>query len=261
MIDRHIVARLELQAIELPGHPEGSRLDVGQLQIRVDLCFVDVEACLARLLGVVAPVPGLQAEAAAGCIDEGLEGVTIRFGGLEGRGPHLAQQVQAGLGGLGHAVGELVVRVRGVAQQLRPFRAQGQDLGDAALVVLRVAVVPAAGPHAPGSLAQCAPVCVGEEGLHGRARVGNDPVAGVSARAGLGGGGVDQGLRQAGEVCGLLQQQAGLFFGQQVLGEGGVERGQALVDLRQAGLGGGIELRAATDELDVVALGHALLFG
>ncbi len=131
-----------------------------------------------------------------------------------------------------------------ISEELGAGIAQADDLGDELLVVARVVVVAAAGESAPHLLAQVAAAGIGEEGLHARARVEDLPLCVVAARAGGRGGG---------------DERMGVLVGQHVLAEIGVERGEALVDLRQSLLRDLVQARAAPRELGVAKPGEPLL--
>ena len=149
------------------------------------------------------------------------------------------------------------MRVGLEAEELRALGAQGEDLGDRRVVVLRVAVVAPAVVGPPDLLAQVAPLGVGQEGLHARARVEDGPLPLLPAR--LGGGrrrGAD-GVGEAGEVPLALQEEHVVrLVREDVLGEAscrGVARrwlisGEALLPGRveprpRAGEGGVVEPR------------------
>ena len=74
LIDRHVVALLESDAVELVGGVEDAVLqDVVEFEVWLDLGFVEVVLRLADLLGVEIPVPGLQLKSAVLCVDDGLD--------------------------------------------------------------------------------------------------------------------------------------------------------------------------------------------
>ena len=59
----------------------------------------------------------------------------------------------------------------------------------------------------------------------------------------------------------LEDQHPGALVGEDVLAEGGADLGEALVDRLEPGLAGGVEARAGADEIGVVAVDDARLFG
>ncbi len=241
------------EAEQLAGRPAHRLGHLLHLQVRLQLALIEVVLRLAQLLGVVAHVPRLERRGAVL-----LAGDLLRLAELlprpgEGGRPDLQHQRHGRLGGLGHGVVEPPVGVGRIAEQVRPAGAQLQDLGADGVVVVGVAVVASADPHAPARFAEVAAGGIDQEGLHGRAAVGHQPLAGKPLVLGAGGVAVEQGLGQAGEVLGRLEHQPVLLLvGKFVLAEGGEQGRQTLVERRQLGLQLGPEARAAAHEVGVV---------
>ena len=94
---------------------------------------------------------------------------------------------------------------------------------------------PAARPQLQGLFAQVAARGEGQERLHRRAGVGDDPLAFEALGRRRGRRGLDHVGRQSGEVVRAGQHQGlALLVAEDVLAEGGVEVGEILVDLGQA---------------------------
>src|ERR1041385_3822220 len=108
---------------------------------------------------------------------------------------------------------------------------------DGGVVVVSIAVVATGGVGAPDLFAQVAAIGVAEEGVHRRAGVGDRKLALVPLLLGRSGGGVLDGLRQASEVSALQIQDVAVLIGLEVLAELGKQRGKALVDVGDPGLG------------------------
>ena len=60
VIHRHILQRLELQAIQFGSHAERAFAYIAQFEVRLDLFLVQCIFGLAQFLGIVPPIPGLQ---------------------------------------------------------------------------------------------------------------------------------------------------------------------------------------------------------
>ncbi len=130
-----------------------------------------------------------------------------------------------------------------------------------ALLSWAFAVVAAHDPHRPALMAQFAPAGKGQERLHRRARIGDDPLARHLLVDPSGRGGGFQGVGQASQVGLVVDHQLAIFLVPQlVLAEGRIERGQALIDPRHARLARRVQLGAAADERRLVAFRRPRLF-
>ena len=260
VVDHDLRAGDEAQAEQAPGAVECRLGDALQREVGLDLGLVECIADLAHLLGVEAPVPGLDRRRLAAREGERLERRALGRGPGGGRSPHLHQQRGHGLLRAGHGVGERVVGIRRVAVQPGLLEAQGQDLGGDAAVVARPRMLAARRPGAPRLLAQVAPLGEGEKGDDVRARKRDHPGVGDAAFArGLPCRGADE-VRQAGEVRLAAQHQvkAG-FVGEHVLAEAGGQVGQPLHHLGITLLRRAVQARAGAHEVGVIALEHAQL--
>ena len=180
---------LELEAEQLTGHPEHAFAQLFQLQVRLHRTAVVGVARGAHLLGVVAVVPRRDGDLRAAGSRFGIRQLLhVRYFFMHAghsRLPHRFHQFDGALRRLRHGVFQAPVRVRGVAQQLRTFKAQLQDAGDERVVVVGISVVAAVDELAPHFLAQVAAGGAFEERLDAGARVGNGPLA-CLARIGSG---------------------------------------------------------------------------
>ena len=123
VIERHADGR-EAQAEQPARGLEGGLDHLVELEVRLDLGFVQIVARLAQLLGVVAPVPRRQREIAALLRDHRLQRVALGRGLGARAAPDLVEQLARRLRGLGHLIVEPVVGESRKAEQLRPLGAQ-----------------------------------------------------------------------------------------------------------------------------------------
>ena len=129
------------------------------------------------------------------------------------------------------------MRMRLVAEQLRSFSAEPEDLADRLLVVARIIVVATIHPHAPALLPQVASRRVAEERLHRRAGIGEHPFPGQAAIPGrLRCTGAHR-LRHSAQIRFAVEcQDVSFFVCQQVLAEHRVECCETLIDLLETSL-------------------------
>ena len=137
MPHRDVVALVEGEAEQPAGGVEGRRDHAVEREIGRDLGLIDVEARLAQLLRVEAPVPGREREVAALGLGELLERIAVGHGAGPRRRPHALEQPAHRLRGLRHGIVEAVAGKVGVAQQAGALGAQPHRLGDDRLVVGR----------------------------------------------------------------------------------------------------------------------------
>ena len=262
VVDGHARDEREAQAEELARYPERSLPQLVQLEVRLDCVLVEVVLRLADLLRVVAVVPGRDLHARALRVRDRLHVRDLFADPRHRRRPDLFQEGDRPVGRSRHGVLEPPVGVGLEAEQLRPLRPQGQDLGDQPVVVRRSAVVPAVHERPPGLLAQVAPPGVGEEGLDARAGVEDRPPPFLPARLGGGRRGGAEGVGKADEVPLAFEEEHGVVLvGEQVLAELREQAGEALVDGGEALLGHRRQPRPRPDEVGVVEPGEALLLG
>ncbi len=123
MEDRHVVDLDESKAIHLVGAPEDGFLDLRQLQILLDLAFVEVVARLAHLLGVETIVPRLDSDALALAVGDLLHVGDLFVDALDRRAPHGLHQAHGVFRCLGHGDLQAPVRMGRIAVQLGAFGA------------------------------------------------------------------------------------------------------------------------------------------
>ncbi len=175
-----------------------------------------------------------------------------------GRLPHGVQQLACPCRRLGHRVFEPVGGETVVAEQPRLLGAQRHRLGGDGAIVRGAAVLAAHRPRLEGAFAEVAPRRELQERFDGGARQGDDVLAGVAARLGRAGCGIDQRLRQAVEIVGAVEHQLpSLLIREKVLAELGPERRKTLVDRCKACLVLGRQCTAGAGEADMVSLQHA----
>ncbi len=262
VVARQVVALGEGEAEQAAGRVEGGLDHAVELQVGLDLSFVEVVLGLAHLLGVVAPVPGLDVDVLAFGTGELAEKIALAVGALGGGGPDLVEQRADGVRRLGHGVVEAEGREGSEAEQAGALGAELDGLGGDGAVVVVVAVLAAAAPGFEGGLAQVAAGGELEERLDRRARQRDDVLAREAQVVGGLCGGLADELGQAGEIGLAVEDEAvGLLLGEHVLGELGADGGEALVDGGDAFLGLGAEIGAGPDEAGVGALEDAHLLG
>ena len=92
MVARQIRSLFEGQAEQAAGSIEGGGDDAVELQVGLDLAFVEIELGLADLLRVVAPIPGLQTEILSFTLDNLLQKIALPAGGRARSCPDLVEQ-------------------------------------------------------------------------------------------------------------------------------------------------------------------------
>ena len=132
-------------------------------EVRLDLGIVEVEADLANLFGVEAPVPGLDRGALAARERDRGERLALVLGARDRRLPDLLEQRHHRAPALRHRVAEREIGIALVAVQARLLEPQLQDLGGDLAVVAGAGVLAARRPRAPRRLAQVASLGEGEE--------------------------------------------------------------------------------------------------
>ncbi len=166
VVDRDVAARREGEAEQLARDPEHRLAQALELQVGLHLVLVEVVLRLAHLLGVVAVVPRLDADARRPSRRRAPACRRPPRPRARARPATPSPSAPSPLGRLRHVALEPPVRVGGEAEQPRPLGAQPQDLGDDGLVVVRAAVVAARHELGPHLLAQLAVGGGGEERLH-----------------------------------------------------------------------------------------------
>ena len=216
----------ETQAVKALGAVEHRAHHRVQREVGLDLRLVELEALLAHLLGVPAPVPGLDAQVVAELLAHLVEHRPLARGGRLGRLPDLVQQRLHRRLAAGHGVGQRVVGEAAMAVQRGLLVPQREQLPHQRAVVGLAGRVAAADPGAPGLLAQVAPLAEGQEGHDQRARQRHHVHALLhlpAVQRRLARGGADE-VRQAGQVAFAAQHQlVAALVGQHVLREAGVE--------------------------------------
>ena len=133
------------------------RHHVGQGEVGFERRIVHRIACLAHLLGPVAPIPGLQLRSLSSSGHGLLQQGPLAGHGRHGTAPYIVQQAPHPLAGLGHGVGQLEVGIAGMAHQRGLPLAHGQDAAGNGSVVMGSGLLTASGPSPPGLLSQIAP--------------------------------------------------------------------------------------------------------
>ena len=263
VVDRDVLALLEAQAVELAGRVEHALLEhVVDLEVGLELGFVEGVLLLAHLVGVEGPVGGLELEVAAFGVDDRLHFGRFLAGVGDGGRGQVGHQLVHRLDGAGGFVLEHVLGVVVVAQQLGAVGAQAGDAGDDAGVVPLVA---AGAAHQRGRhdlLAQLAVGEVGQRRLAGGVLQRDEVLALVAGFLGRRRGGGDRLLGQAVEQGHVVHQHGRIVhFLEHVLAEGGGQAGQLGVHRLQGFLVGVGQVGAGTDEVGVVTLEQALGLG
>jgi hypothetical protein len=177
-----------------------------------------------------------------------------RFGGR----PHRVEEAAHRFGRFCHGVGEPVMRVARVSEELGACRAERDGFGDQRAIVRCPAELAAPGPGLEGFLAQVTAGREGEEGLDRGAAERDDVLAGMAALLGRRRGGAQQPVGEAGAIVRRLEhERPAALVGEDVLGEGGADRRQPFVDGRELLLIGVVERGARPDENRVVAVRDA----
>ena len=250
VVDRQVGPADEREAVQLPGQRERAVAHAVEREVRPQRLFVQVEAGLADLLGVVAPVGRLDLESR----------LRLRAHLLERRGfldrhlarghPQPVQQVVDRRRLLRHRLFEREVGVRRVAEQRRPLEPQRGLTRGVLLVVPLVAVVAAARVGREDLPPQLAVVGVRQERPDARRLQAEDPLARELRGLGRLGGALHDVRRESREVLAPLDHQAiRVRVVEPVLVERDAERRQLRVDRPQPGLRRLVEVRAAPDEV------------
>src|SRR5262249_12668583 len=104
VIDRHALDRLERESEQLAGHPEHSLAQLLELHVRLDLILIERVFGLAHLFGVEAIIPGLDANASALAVGDGLHVGHFLAHARHRRRPHLLHERNRALRSLGHGI-------------------------------------------------------------------------------------------------------------------------------------------------------------
>ena len=260
MPDRHVGAG-EGQAEQAARRIEGGLDHAVEVEKGLDLGLVELAQPVPQLLGVVAPVPGLELEVAAFLLDQRLHGVAIGERARARRGPHRVEELPRRLRRLRHRVVEPVMGEVGIAEEPRPLGAEPHHLGDESLVVGRPAIVAAHDKAAEDLLAQVAAVGKLQERLDARPRQ-RDGIAVEPAVARLRAHRLAHEIGQAGQLRFAFEpQRKGLLVGEHVLAERGAELGKPLDNRGKAFFRFAVERGAGAAKARMVALGDAFLFG
>jgi hypothetical protein len=174
----------------------------------------------------------------------------MRVGRGQAGRPELVQKGHDPGRGLGHVLLEDVVGVGLVAEKLGPLGPEGGDLGRDGLVVGVVAVVAPVDEGGEELLPEVSPGGILEEGDAARLVEGEDPLP-LAQVASLGrfGGALDDGLGQAGQLLGLVQDEdEAVVLLEDVLAELLGQDGELLVDRPELRLLGLVEVGPAADE-------------
>ena len=176
--------------------------------------------------------------------------------------PHRLHERHGVFRRLRHLILDPPVRVRRIPEERGALGTELEDLGDDPVVVVRVAVVTAAGEHAPDLLAQVAPRRPGEERIDARPRVDHRPLPCLAARCRRRSRRFAQRSRKSRKIGFLVDEHhLRALFREHVLAEPRVQRRELLVQLREAALLRVVELGARADEFRIVEPQQPLLLG
>ena len=262
MVDGQVGALDEADAEQALGAIEGRRHHALEREVRLDLGVVDRELALARTLGPVAPVPGLDLMCDTGRAHLGQQHGALALQRRQRPRPHLIKQPHHRRPGACHRDVQREVGIGREAEQLCLLGTQLEDLADHRAVVGLALVFAAAGPRAPGGLAQVASLAEGQEGHDQRTRQRDHRAAGHAALDGGLARGVADKVGQAGHV-GLVRQHEleSRFVGKHVLAEARGQRGHAFVDRRESFARLARELRTGAHEVAMQLLEQTPLLG
>ena len=154
IVEREIGALGKGQSEQVVRNVEGGANHGVEVEIGADFVLVDIVIRLAQLLGIVAPVVRGDLEIAALGRDQFLQLAAIALRRGLGRRPDFFEQRTDVFGRLRHLVGELEMRVRGIAEHARAFVAQAKRFGGDRAIVARAFVLAARDPRGKCSLTQ-----------------------------------------------------------------------------------------------------------
>lgn len=162
MIDRHGDGA-ERDAVEPVGQKEDARLHVRQREIGGQHLLVERIVFLAQFLGVVPPVPRSERLPGIVGLEQGLHFGQFLPGLFQRRGPYLVEQSVDRRRGPGHLPVGHIGRIGGIAQQVRLFGPQADEVVDKLVVVVFIAVAAAVQIGFVGLFAQVAALRVGQQ--------------------------------------------------------------------------------------------------
>ena len=253
---------LEGQPVEFPGYMEDALHHVADLQIGAQLLLIDSIFGLLGLVRVVHVVPAFGLERVALLADLGTDVVKLLLGLLDGRAPHLVEQVVDRLRRFGHTLLEHQLGVVRVTHQLGLLQAQLDNLGRDSLVVIGIVAVATVVVGLIDLLAQFAVRAVLQHRIAARTLHVEHPLSGLTLLLGHLGCGSNVCLGQTGQTLDLIDYDKGVVrLVEQVLREVELQHRELLVQLAQLGLLGLVELGTAAHETLVAILEHLLLLG
>ena len=229
-----------------------------ELEVRRDARLIEIVACLAHLLRIERPVPGLQGEGGRAAhprlrVDQLLDVGGFRARARQRRRGHLADHVAHRGRAAGRLVLELISGVVRIAQQRGTLGAQLDQLRDHRGVVGRPTRCPA-DRRPVDALAQRAVRELRQQRLVGGVLQRDEPLASEPACRRRLRRGADLPLRQAVEVLEVLDRHCAIGGGlEHVVLEARREGGDLGVERAQARLLGRRQARAGAHELGVIA--------
>ena len=160
IIHRHILQRLELQAIEFGSHAKRAFAYIAQFEVRLDLFLVKCIFGFAQFLGIVPPIPWLQFLARQISVQQFLQLGSLTLGSSQRGSPNGLQESVNGLMIFSHAVLQDIVGRIVVAEQVGTLDTQLHLTDDNGFVVVLIVVVGTSGIIHQQLLAQFAVLAV-----------------------------------------------------------------------------------------------------
>ena len=160
VIYRHILQRLELQAIQFGSHAERAFAYIAQFEVRLDLFLVQCIFGFAQFLGIVPPIPGLQFLARQVSVQHFLQFCSLTLGSSQRGSPHGLQESVHRLMILRHAVLQDIVGRIVVAEEFGFLDAKFHLADNHGFVVVLIVVVGTSGIIHQQLLAQFAVLAV-----------------------------------------------------------------------------------------------------
>ena len=160
VINRHVLQFLELYAIQFSCYTERTLAYVVQLEVWLDLLFIQCIFGFAQFLGIEPPVPGLEFLTRVVLFQQLLQSCRLTFGSLQGRCPNGCEESIYGLMVLCHAVRQDIVRRVVITEQFSFLDTQLHLTQDDRFVIIGVVMVAACGIIHEELLAQVAVLAV-----------------------------------------------------------------------------------------------------
>src|SRR5690554_5087755 len=177
MVNRHIVALLKLQSIQLIGHHKDAVTHTAHLKIPTDFSLIQIVLGLTHLLGIVTPIPKSQIKVVAFTVDHLLQHHRFLTGNRQRRIPNLLKEAVHRFHITCHPVIQRKISKSIKTQQLNSFQTQLGQLIDDLPIVERVVVVPTVDVGPAHLLTQIAIIGIGQKRHHAGIVQGKKPFA------------------------------------------------------------------------------------